>query len=123
MEARDHDKIVAVTSHLPYLLSTLLIHRAIETDDERVWPVSASGFRDTSRLAGSDPKMMLDILLTNKVAILNIHAEAQADLQKSHRSSLGENEPALSFPGWQDRSVDITPIARINFHDRGSSRV
>lgn len=96
MEARDHDKIVAVTSHLPYLLSTLLIHRAIETEDERVWPVSASGFRDTSRLAGSDPAMMLDILLTNREAILSALSRYRADLERISRFLFDGDESAIT---------------------------
>jgi len=38
--------------------------------DERLWPVSSSGFRDSSRVAGTNPQMMLDILLTNRTAVL-----------------------------------------------------
>jgi prephenate dehydrogenase len=38
--------------------------------DERLWQISASGFRDTARLSGSDPAMLRDILLTNQNAVL-----------------------------------------------------
>ncbi len=72
-----HDRLVATVSHLPYLVSALLMHTAVSFDDDRVWPVSASGFRDTSRLAGSDPYMMRDILLTNKTAVLEQLAQYQ----------------------------------------------
>jgi prephenate dehydrogenase len=40
-------------------------------DDAHTWQTSASGFRDASRLAGSDPRMLLDILLTNHTAVLD----------------------------------------------------
>jgi prephenate dehydrogenase len=70
LEATDHDQIVATVSHLPYLAAAALMHLAAAQNDDRLWPVSASGFRDTTRLAGSDPRMMLDILLTNKTAVL-----------------------------------------------------
>ena len=59
-----HDQMVASISHLPYLVAASLMRTAAGLDDERLWPVSASGFRDTSRVSGTDPKMMLDILLT-----------------------------------------------------------
>jgi prephenate dehydrogenase len=85
LEPGIHDQIVAVTSHLPYLISAVLIHRAVAMGDDRVWHVSASGFRDTARLAGSDPRMMLDILLTNRAAILSQLAKYQADLQEIGR--------------------------------------
>jgi prephenate dehydrogenase len=39
-------------------------------EQENLWPVSASGFRDTTRLAGTEPGMILDVLLTNRQAIL-----------------------------------------------------
>lgn len=67
-----HDEIVALTSHLPYLLAALLMEQAAAgaAHDERVWPVSATGLRGSVRLAGSDPQMMADILLTNRPAIL-----------------------------------------------------
>lgn len=102
LPARVHDQIVAVTSHLPYLISALLVQRAAHMDDDRVWPVSASGFRDSSRLAGSDPRMMLDILLTNKAAVLSQLAQYQTDLQ--HISSLLADEDETSLAKWLTES-------------------
>jgi len=72
-----HDQLVAAISHLPYLASATVMRTAAALADERAWPVSASGFRDTSRIAGSDPQMMLDILLTNKTAVLTQLAQFQ----------------------------------------------
>jgi prephenate dehydrogenase len=70
---QEHDEIVAVVSHLPYLVAALLVKRAAESagDETNTWAVSASGFRDAARLAGSDPAVMLDILLTNRQPILD----------------------------------------------------
>lgn len=65
-----HDNMVAATSHLPYLVSAALMQTAAAQDNEQLWQVSASGFRDTTRLAGSDPQMLLDILLTNRMEVL-----------------------------------------------------
>ncbi len=78
----EHDRLVAAVSHLPYLVAATLMQTAVALHDERAWPVSASGFRDTSRLAGSDPYMMRDILLTNKTAVLEQLARYQAHLQE-----------------------------------------
>lgn len=80
-----HDHMVAAISHLPYLVSSTLMAVVAEQaagayGDERLWQVSASGFRDTSRLSGSDPAMLRDILLTNKAAILAQLAQYQAQL-------------------------------------------
>jgi prephenate dehydrogenase len=71
MEAERHDRLVAAISHLPYSLSVVLMTVATElgAEDELVWDLASSGFRDTSRLAASDVRMMLDILLTNRAAI------------------------------------------------------
>ncbi|MGA9351901.1 MAG: prephenate dehydrogenase [Anaerolineae bacterium] len=71
MDAERHDRLVAAVSHLPYLLSVGLVAAAEEVaaEDELVWGLTASGFRDTSRLAASDVTMMLDILLTNRQAV------------------------------------------------------
>lgn len=66
-----HDGLVAVTSHVPYVLAATLMGMAAEQAlvNEDIWSVSASGFRDMTRLAGSSPEMMLDILMTNRQAI------------------------------------------------------
>lgn len=71
MDAERHDRLVAVVSHLSYLLSVSLVATAEEmaAEDELIWELAASGFRDTSRLAASDVTMMLDILLTNRQAV------------------------------------------------------
>jgi len=71
MDAERHDRLVAAVSHLPYLLSVGLVATTEEVavEDELVWELAASGFRDTSRLAASDVTMMLDILLTNRQAV------------------------------------------------------
>lgn len=76
MEAKRHDHVVAAISHLPYLLSAALVATVAkqgETDDA-VWQLAAGGFRDMSRLAGQDIKMMSDILSTNTQAVATLLA-------------------------------------------------
>jgi prephenate dehydrogenase len=97
-----HDEIVAVSSHLPYLISAALVHRAAAMADDQVWTVSASGFRDSSRLAGSDPRMMLDILLTNKPAVLSQLTQYREDLQQLISLLTDEDEAALG--AWLTKS-------------------
>ena len=75
-----HDEMVAAISHLPYVVAGSLMRTAAAMDDERLWEVSASGFRDTSRVSGTDPKMMLDILMTNKTAVLQQLQRYQAEI-------------------------------------------
>jgi len=68
VDAERQDYLVGTLSHLPYLLACALVSTADATtsSDPLVWQILASGFRDTSRVAGSDVTMMLDILLTNR---------------------------------------------------------
>ncbi len=72
MPADVHDQLVAASSHLPYVVALLLMGRAWSqaAQDPRLWQVSASGLRDTTRLAGSNPEMMLEIMLTNRLPLL-----------------------------------------------------
>ena len=82
MEAERHDQIVAGISHLPYLLSaTLVATIASQAQHDRAyWELAAGGFRDTSRLAGSDVTMMGDILSTNTQAVATLLAQFRMQL-------------------------------------------
>ncbi|HEX6383867.1 MAG TPA: prephenate dehydrogenase [Anaerolineae bacterium] len=96
LPATDHDRLVAATSHLPYVVAAVLMYCVAALDDERVWAVSASGFRDAARLAGSDVPMMLDILLTNREAIVDQIDQYQLHLGRLKRLLLDNDEAALS---------------------------
>lgn len=89
MPAAEHDRRVAVSSHLPQLAATALAAAAIAADRRLggVLDLAASGFRDTSRLASSPAGIWQDILLTNREAVL----EALGD----YRRALGNLESAL----------------------------
>jgi prephenate dehydrogenase len=82
VDADRHDRLIAAISHLPYSLAVALMLTAAEigAEDELVWELAASGFRDTSRLAASDVTMMVDILLTNRAAIGDVLHRASAHL-------------------------------------------
>ena len=72
LPAERHDRLVASISHIPFLIASALVHAVdgVGVDDPRVWDLAAGGFRDTSRVAASDTRMFLDILVTNRGAIL-----------------------------------------------------
>jgi len=95
LPAELHDNIVAVVSHLPYLVAAALMRNAAAMDDDNVWPVSSSGFRDTSRVSGTDPTMMLDILLTNKTAVLDQLTQYQSELTALQKFIETEDETSL----------------------------
>ncbi len=100
MDAQRHDRLVAVVSHLPYLLSVGLVAAAEEVaaEDEQIWELAASGFRDASRLAASDVTMMLDILLTNRRAVGEMLSRFAKRLDAiAHLLEASEAKPVLSM--------------------------
>ncbi len=72
VEAQRHDRLVAAISHLPYIAASALVRAvaSVGAEDPLVWEIAAGGFRDTSRVAASDTRMFLDILMTNRTAVL-----------------------------------------------------
>jgi prephenate dehydrogenase len=82
------DFLVGTVSHLPYLLACALVATADATTsaDPAAWEIVAGGYRDTSRVAGSDVTMMLDILLTNREEVLKAVGAYQAQLTSLARS-------------------------------------
>ncbi len=72
LDPQRHDRLAAAISHAPYLASVAVFAAAGELagNDPATWQLAASGFRSTSRLAGSDPVMMADILHSNRAAVL-----------------------------------------------------
>lgn len=99
-----HDAMVASISHLPYLVAASLMRTAAGMEDDRLWPVSASGFRDTSRVSGTDPKMMLDILMTNREMVLRQVQEYQARLTAVTQLLQAKDETALF--NWLNETQD-----------------
>jgi prephenate dehydrogenase len=93
LDAERHDRLVASISHLPFLLASALVHAVNEVGqgDELVWRLAAGGFRDTSRVAASDTRMFLDILLTNRSAVLE-QVDAFAGQLASLRTLLAEGD-------------------------------
>ena len=73
LDAARQDHLAATLSHLPYLLACSLVQTAdcVTSSDPAAWEIVAGGYRDTSRVAGSDVTMMLDILSTNRREVLD----------------------------------------------------
>ena len=91
-----HDRILAITSHLPHLIAYTIVGTAsdLETDLKNdVIKFSASGFRDFTRIASSDPIMWRDIFINNSDAVLEMlqrFNEDLSDLQKAIRKKDGK---------------------------------
>lgn len=97
MEAERHDKVVAAISHLPYLISAALVATVAKQgeNDEAVWKLAAGGFRDTSRLAASDVRMIRDILGTNTEAVATLLAYFRMQLAILEAMLISHDEPGL----------------------------
>jgi len=81
MPAVKHDAILAASSHLPHVLAYNLVDNLVRRDEHKeIFKYSAGGFRDFTRIAGSDPEMWRDICLANRKAILECLQSYTRDL-------------------------------------------
>lgn len=84
-----HDRVLAITSHLPHLIAFSIVDTADQLEDEtkkEVITFSASGFRDFTRIAAGDPVMWRDIFLTNRDAVLESLGRFTEDLTALQRA-------------------------------------
>ena len=89
MDARHHDMVLAVTSHLPHLIAYTIVGTASdleEVTEGEVIKYSAGGFRDFTRIAASDPTMWRDVFLANKDAVLDMLQRFTEDLTALQRA-------------------------------------
>ncbi len=89
MAADHHDKVLAVTSHLPHLIAYTIVGTATELGQDlqsEVVAYSAGGFRDFTRIAASDPVMWRDIFLSNREAVLELLQRFNEDLTALQRT-------------------------------------
>ncbi|MFB7672737.1 prephenate dehydrogenase [Kitasatospora purpeofusca] len=82
MDAAAHDRAVALVSHAPQLLSSLVAAR-LEHADETAIRLSGQGVRDVTRIAASNPAMWVDILSANAGAVADVLAEFATDLEET----------------------------------------
>ncbi|UUX48160.1 prephenate/arogenate dehydrogenase family protein [Nisaea acidiphila] len=101
MDAAYHDKVLALTSHLPHLIAYTIVGTAFDVEEQERQDVirfSAGGFRDFTRIAGSDPTMWRDIFLTNKDAVLEMLQRFTEDLTALQRQiRYGEGDKLFDF--------------------------
>jgi len=89
MDAEHHDTVLAITSHLPHLIAYTIVGTATDLEDtlkSEVIKFSASGFRDFTRIAASDPVMWRDIFLNNREAVLAVLQRFNEDLTALQRA-------------------------------------
>ncbi|MCC6478504.1 prephenate/arogenate dehydrogenase family protein [Sphingorhabdus sp.] len=101
MDARHHDLVLAVTSHLPHLIAYTIVGTADDLEEvtqSEVIKYSAGGFRDFTRIAASDPVMWRDVFLNNREAVLEMLQRFSEDLtalQRAIRYGKGDELEAL----------------------------
>ncbi|MGN6306000.1 MAG: prephenate/arogenate dehydrogenase family protein [Mesorhizobium sp.] len=89
MDAEHHDMVLAIVSHLPHIIAYNIVGTADDLESVakgEVIKYAASGFRDFTRLAASDPTMWRDVCLHNKDAILEMLARFSEDLASLQRA-------------------------------------
>ncbi len=89
MDARHHDMVLAVTSHLPHLIAYTIVGTASDLEgvtESEVIKYSAGGFRDFTRIAASDPTMWRDVFLSNRDAVLDMLQRFTEDLTALQRA-------------------------------------
>lgn len=101
MEAGQHDRVLAITSHLPHLIAYTIVGTATDLEGDLQSDVirfSASGFRDFTRIAASDPVMWRDVFLNNREAVLEIIQRFTEDLTALQRAiRWGEGDVLLDL--------------------------
>ena len=89
MDPARHDRVLAITSHLPHLIAYNIVstaHDMESVEQGEVVKYSAGGFRDFTRIAASDPTMWRDVFLTNKDAVLETLGRFSEDLAALQRA-------------------------------------
>lgn len=101
MTAEHHDRVLAITSHIPHLIAYTIVGTASDMEEAtqaEVIRFSAGGFRDFTRIAGSDPVMWRDVFLTNRDAVLEVLQQFTEDLVRLQRSiRRGEGDTLQSW--------------------------
>jgi cyclohexadieny/prephenate dehydrogenase len=89
MDAKHHDLVLAITSHVPHLIAYNIVGTADDlatVTESEVIKFSAGGFRDFTRIAASDPTMWRDVFLNNKDAVLEVLGRFSEDLSALQRA-------------------------------------
>lgn len=118
MAHAEHDRAVALTSHAPHLVSSLLAARLLDGDESQL-RVAGQGLRDTTRIAGGDSGLWSDILGSNAAAVADVLTELALDLHVVLEAlrDLGDDDPQARRRG----STELT--AALVRGARGHSRI
>ena len=118
MDAEHHDRVLAMTSHIPQLIAYSIVATASELEThlkDEVIKYSAAGFRDFTRLAGSDPIMWRDVYSKNKKAVLEMLGRFTEDLSTLQKAIRNDD---LSF---LENTFNTTREIRKTIEDLGQA--
>jgi cyclohexadieny/prephenate dehydrogenase len=108
MDAAHHDMVLAITSHIPHLIAYNIVGTVADLEtatQSEVIKYSASGFRDFTRIAASDPVMWRDIFLTNRDAVLEMLGRFSEDLSALQRAVRTGDGPSLEALFTRTRAI------------------
>lgn len=108
MDAAHHDMVLAITSHVPHLVAYNIVGTVADLEaatQSEVIKFSASGFRDFTRIAASDPVMWRDVFLTNRDAVLEMLGRFLEDLSVLQRAVRTGDGPALEDMFTRTRAI------------------
>ncbi|MFN4023565.1 MAG: prephenate/arogenate dehydrogenase family protein [Hyphomonas sp.] len=108
MDAGRHDRVLAITSHLPHLIAFNIVSTAFDmetVEQGEVVKYSAGGFRDFTRIAASDPVMWRDVFLNNRDAVLECLGRFSEDLAALQRAIRWGDGDALMREFTRARSI------------------
>jgi prephenate dehydrogenase len=110
MDAREHDRALGFTSHLPFLLSSALALCAPSSFSSFI----GTGFRSTSRLAETPSHMMMDVLKTNREHVIHSIENFRQSLDQIETALRNENDTQLEFLLNQSRSTYQSLISNLH---------
>ena len=112
MDAQTHDRILAVVSHVPHVLSFAYIDWVRHLPDaEHCFALAATGFRDFTRIAGSHPEMWRDICLSNRAPLLEMLQSYRTQLEQLIAHVDAGDAPALDALFAQARQARVGWVA------------
>ncbi|MEE7489331.1 prephenate/arogenate dehydrogenase family protein [Methylobacterium oryzae] len=115
MSAEHHDHVLAITSHLPHLIAYNIVGTAADLESatqSEVIKFSASGFRDFTRIAASDPTMWRDIFLNNRDAVLEMLGRFNEDLSALAKAVRWGDGDALHAMFTRTRAIRRSIVAQ-----------
>ena len=98
MDAKQHDYILSITSHIPHLIAYNIVNTTLEAQDKKerdIVKYSAGGLRDFTRIAASNPVMWRDVFIQNKKNTLQIIDNFIANLEDLKKAIENEDEKKL----------------------------